>query len=54
MKLYQCVGLGGLSVPHERGKGHSTVEDSVTIYAGATILGGDIVIGAGAVIGGSG
>ena len=34
-------------------KRHPTIEDDVTIYAGATILGGDTVIGAGAVIGGN-
>jgi serine O-acetyltransferase len=34
-------------------KRHPTIEDDVTIYAGATILGGETVIGAGSVIGGS-
>jgi serine O-acetyltransferase len=34
-------------------KRHPTVEDDVTIYAGATILGGQTVIGAGSVIGGN-
>ncbi|MGA3020006.1 MAG: serine acetyltransferase, partial [Bryobacteraceae bacterium] len=28
-----------------------TIEDNVTIYAGATIIGGDTVIGAGSTIG---
>ena len=34
-------------------KRHPTIEDDVTIYAGATILGGDTVIGRGAVINGN-
>lgn len=34
-------------------KRHPTVEDNVTIYAGATILGGSTVIGQGTVIGGN-
>ena len=34
-------------------KRHPTIEDDVTIYAGATILGGETVIGRGAVIGGN-
>jgi len=34
-------------------KRHPTIEDEVTIYAGATILGGDTVIGRGALIGGN-
>jgi serine O-acetyltransferase len=34
-------------------KRHPTIEDEVTIYAGATILGGDTVIGRGSVIGGN-
>ena len=34
-------------------KRHPTIEDDVTIYAGATILGGDTVIGKGATIGGN-
>lgn len=56
VKLYQGVTLGALSVPTREQAGpkrHPTVEDDVTIYAGATILGGDTVIGAGSVIGGS-
>ena len=55
VKLYQGVTLGALSVSREmRGhKRHPTIEDDVTIYAGATILGGDTVIGRGAVIGGN-
>ncbi len=59
VKLYQGVTLGALSVkrcadsegkPRQR---HPTIEDDVTIYAGATILGGDTVIGRGSVIGGN-
>jgi serine O-acetyltransferase len=34
-------------------KRHPTIEDRVTIYAGATILGGETVVGAGSVIGGN-
>ncbi len=34
-------------------KRHPTLEDDVTIYAGATILGGETVIGKGSVIGGN-
>jgi len=30
---------------------HPTIEDNVTIYAGASVLGGDTVIGQGSVIG---
>ena len=33
-------------------KRHPTLEDDVTVYAGATILGGETVVGSGAVIGG--
>jgi serine O-acetyltransferase len=32
---------------------HPTIEDNVTIYAGATIMGGETVIGAGSTIGGN-
>ncbi len=55
VKLYQGVTLGALSVPRrdDDRKRHPTIEDKVTIYAGATILGGDTVIGAGSVIGGN-
>ncbi len=60
VKLYQGVTLGALSFPKDdtgaliRGrKRHPTIEDDVTIYAGATILGGDTVIGKGSVIGGN-
>ena len=58
VKLYQGVTLGALSlargVAGERStKRHPTLEDNVTIYAGATILGGETVIGAGSVVGGN-
>jgi serine O-acetyltransferase len=58
VRVYQGVTLGGLSpdrlVEQFRGrKRHPTIEDDVTIYAGATILGGDTVIGKGCVIGGN-
>jgi serine O-acetyltransferase len=58
-KIYQGVTLGALSVekhgeagwmPNQR---HPTLEDFVTVYAGATILGGRTVIGEGSVIGGN-
>jgi len=44
-------GLGGSSRLRE--KRHPTLENRVTIYAGATILGGDTTIGEGSVIGGN-
>jgi serine O-acetyltransferase len=57
VRLYQGVTLGALSLRDGaalRGrKRHPTVEDDVTIYAGATILGGKTVIGQGSVIGGN-
>lgn len=57
VKLYQGVTLGALSVdPADKNrsrKRHPTLEDQVTVYAGATILGGDTVIGRGSVIGGN-
>jgi serine O-acetyltransferase len=59
VRIYQGVTLGALSLPKEeverlRGaKRHPTIEDDVTIYAGATVLGGETVIGAGSTIGGS-
>jgi serine O-acetyltransferase len=55
VKLYQGVTLGALSVQKELAgsKRHPTIEDDVTIYAGATILGGATVIGRGAIIGGN-
>jgi len=57
VKLYQGVTLGALSVhisEHDCDRQrHPTLEDEVTVYAGATILGGDTVIGQGSVIGGN-
>jgi serine O-acetyltransferase len=59
VRIYQGVTLGALSLPKEEveqlryEKRHPTIEDDVTIYAGATILGGETVIGADSVIGGS-
>ena len=59
VKIYQGVTAGALSFPKDeqghliRGnKRHPTIEDNVTIYAGATIL-GDITIGHNSVIGGN-
>jgi serine O-acetyltransferase len=55
VKLYQGVTLGALSVKKEEAdqKRHPTIEDDVTIYAGATILGGKTTIGRGSTIGGN-
>ena len=55
VKLYQGVTLGALSVKKslQDKKRHPTIEDDVTIYAGATILGGNTVIGKGCTIGGN-
>lgn len=56
VKLYQGVTLGALSVSgadRSKAKRHPTLEDDVTIYAGATILGGKTVIGRGSTIGGN-
>lgn len=60
VRLYQGVTLGAMSIsarmkrereqPQQR---HPTLEDRVTVYAGATILGGDTVVGADSVIGGN-
>ncbi len=59
VKIYQGVTLGALSFPKDekgyaiRGqKRHPSIEDNVTIYAGATIL-GDVTIGKDSVIGGN-
>jgi serine O-acetyltransferase len=59
VRIYQGVTLGALSVPADRiedlrgrVKRHPTIEDDVTIYAGATIL-GSCVIGKGSIIGGN-
>jgi serine O-acetyltransferase len=55
VKIYQGVTLGALSVSKEKAgeKRHPTIEDFVTIYAGATILGGKTVIGHDSIIGGN-
>jgi serine O-acetyltransferase len=57
VRVYQGVTLGARSIPQSaalRGvKRHPTVENDVTIYAGAKILGGGTVIGAGSVVGGN-
>lgn len=59
VKIFQGVTLGALSFPKTPDgkiirdkKRHPTLEDDVTVYAGATVL-GDIVIGKGSVIGGN-
>jgi serine O-acetyltransferase len=57
VKLYQGVSLiarslaGGQALRGRRR--HPTIEDNVTVYAGATIMGGDTVVGAGSTIGAS-
>lgn len=57
VKMYQGVGLVARSLAagqQLRGKKrHPTLEDRVTIYAGATIVGGETVVGAGSTIGAS-
>ena len=57
VKIYQGVTLGALAPAFGQAlrgqKRHPTIEDDVTIYAGATILGGATTIGQGAVIGGN-
>jgi len=57
VRIYQGVTLGAFSPRRGqtiRGtKRHPTIEDDVTIYAGATILGGETVIGRGTVISGN-
>ncbi len=60
VKIYQGVTLGAKSFKKDAAgriiKGslrHPTIEDDVTIYAGATILGGDTVIGARSTISGN-
>ena len=57
VKIYQGVTLGALAPAYGQAlrgqKRHPTIEDDVTIYAGATILGGDTVIGQGSTIGGN-
>jgi serine O-acetyltransferase len=57
VKMYQGVGLVAKSLAAGQAlrgqKRHPTIEDRVTIYAGATIMGGDTVVGAGSTIGAS-
>ncbi len=55
VKIYQGVTLGAISVKKDLcdKKRHPTIEDDVTIYAGASILGGKTVIGKGSIIGGN-
>lgn len=57
VKIYQGVTLGALSTRQGQKlhgkKRHPTIEDNVTIYAGASILGGNTVIGHDSVIGGN-
>jgi serine O-acetyltransferase len=57
VRIYQGVTLGAFSPRRGqriRGtKRHPTIEDAVTIYAGATILGGETVIGRCSVISGN-
>lgn len=55
VKIYQGVTLGALSTSGgqklRKCKRHPSVQDNVTIYAGASVLGGDTVIGAYSIIG---
>ena len=57
VKMYQGVGLVAKSLSAGQAlrglKRHPTLEDRVTIYAGATIMGGDTVVGEGSTIGAS-
>lgn len=57
VRIYQGVTLGAraprLGESLRGRKRHPTIEDRVTLYAGATVLGGDTVIGADSVIGGN-
>ena len=57
VKMYQGVGLVAKSLAAGqalRGQNrHPTIEDRVTIYAGATLMGGDTVVGEGSTIGAS-
>ena len=57
VKVYQGVTLGAIAPQFGQAlrgeKRHPTIQDDVTIYAGATILGGQTVIGRGSVIGGN-
>jgi serine O-acetyltransferase len=57
VKMYQGVGLVAKSLAAGQAlrgqRRHPTLEDRVTVYAGATILGGDTVVGEGSTIGAS-
>ncbi|WP_185857742.1 serine O-acetyltransferase [Blattabacterium cuenoti] len=55
VKIYQGVTLGAIYVDKKLAnkKRHPTIEDRVTIYAGATVLGGETVIGHDSVLGGN-
>src|ERR1022692_2969889 len=57
VKMCQGVGLVAKSLAAGQAlrghKRHPTIEDRVTVYAGATIIGGDTVVGAGSTIGAS-
>ena len=57
VKMYQGVGLVARSLAAGQAlrgqKRHPTLEDRVTVYAGATIIGGDTIVGAGSTIGAS-
>ncbi|BBA17284.1 serine O-acetyltransferase [Blattabacterium cuenoti] len=55
VKIYQGVTLGAIYVAKklENTKRHPTIEDKVTIYAGATVLGGETIIGHDSVLGGN-
>ena len=57
VKVYQGVTIGALSTKDGQllhgVKRHPTIEDNVTLYAGATVLGGSTVIGHDSIIGGS-
>ena len=57
VKMYHGVGLVARSLAAGQAlrgqKRHPTLEDRVTVYAGATIIGGDTVVGAGSTIGAS-
>ncbi|WP_185858315.1 serine O-acetyltransferase [Blattabacterium cuenoti] len=55
VKIYQGVTLGAIHVDKklQNKKRHPTIEDKVTIYAGATILGGKTVVGHDSILGGN-
>jgi serine O-acetyltransferase len=57
VRLYQGVGLVARSLSGGQAlrgkKRHPTLEDRVTVYAGATIIGGDTVVGSGSTVGAS-